>query len=116
MDTVLAINKDFAKLEIIKERMLTFYSASNEWEARTIFDEIGHWIDEIALDKDPARAMQALAFNDLHKWWKNLNAGWDTLKNYFEWRITSALAEGINNVIKSLKRRSFGFRNMEYSY
>lgn len=114
MDAVLAINKDFAKLEIIKERMLSFYSASNQWEARTIFDEIGQWIDEIALDRDPARAMQALAFSDLHKWWKNLNAGWDTLKNYFEWRITSALAEGINNVIKSLKRRSFGFRNMEY--
>ncbi len=25
-----------------------------------------------------------------------------------------AVAEGINNVIKNLKRRSYGFRNMEY--
>ena len=24
------------------------------------------------------------------------------------------LAEGVNNVIKSFKRRSFGFRNMDY--
>lgn len=114
IDAVLAKNKDFAKLEIIKERMLTFYNATNEWEARAIFDEVGRWIDEIALDPAPERNREALAFSDLHKWWKNLNAGWDTLKNYFEFRVTSALAEGINNVIKSLKRRSFGFRNMEY--
>jgi transposase len=36
------------------------------------------------------------------------------MKNYFEYRVTSALSEGVNNVIKSLKRRSFGFRNMSY--
>lgn len=36
------------------------------------------------------------------------------MKNYFTYRVTSALSEGINNVIKSLKRRSFGFRNMPY--
>jgi transposase len=34
------------------------------------------------------------------------------MKNYFEYRVTSALSEGTHNVIKSLKRRSFGFRNM----
>ena len=28
--------------------------------------------------------------------------------------MTSALSEGHNNVIKMLKRRAFGYRNMEY--
>lgn len=111
---VLAHNQDFAKLEIIKERMLTFFDCANEEEARTVFNQIGTWIKDIAHDPTPERAMQALAFGDLMTWWKNLNAGWDTLKNYFHWRVTSGLAEGINNVIKTLKRRSYGFRNMEY--
>ena len=111
---VLSRNQDFAKLEIIKERMLTFFDCETQQEARQVFDQIGTWIMEIAEDPDPARHLQALAFGNLMTWWKNLNAGWDTLKNYFEWRVTSALAEGINNVIKTLKRRSYGFRNMEY--
>jgi transposase len=31
--------------------------------------------------------------------------GWDIVKNYFTMRVTSALSEGQNNVIKTLKRR-----------
>jgi transposase len=114
ISSVLAHNQDFAKLEIIKERMLTFFDCANAQEARDVFNQIGTWIKDIACDPAPERAMQSLAFLDLLNWWKNLNAGWDTLKNYFEWRVTSAVAEGINNVIKTLKRRSYGFRNMEY--
>ena len=39
---------------------------------------------------------------------------WDSLKNYFTFKVTTALSEGINNVIKSLKRTSFGFRTIRY--
>jgi transposase len=35
-------------------------------------------------------------------------------QNYFRYRVTSALSEGQNNVIKMLKRRAFGYRNMFY--
>jgi transposase len=111
---VLPKNQDFANLEIIKERMMTFFDSADEHEARDVFNQIGAWISELAQDEDPTTNVQALAFRDLQSWWKNLNSGWDTLRNYFEHRVTSAVAGGINNVIKSLKRRSFGFRNMEY--
>ena len=40
---------------------------------------------------------------------------WDTVKNYFHFRVTSALLEGVNKIIKSLKRQVFGYRNMDYS-
>jgi transposase len=39
---------------------------------------------------------------------------WARLANYFRYRVTSAVSEGINNVIKALKRRAYGYRNMEY--
>ena len=34
--------------------------------------------------------------------------------NYFDHRITTAMVEGINNKIKTLKRQAYGFRDLEY--
>jgi transposase len=99
---VLRDNEDFAFLELIKEGMHQLYDSETPWEAREKFDEIGGWID------------QCSNFYELKKWWKNFNDGWDTFKNYFHYRVSSALSEGQNNVIKTLKRRGYGYRNMSY--
>lgn len=101
INDVLSANQEFAKLEIIKERMLSFFNEQDESGARTVFDQIGDWIYQAG-------------FRPLIHWYKNLEGGWKTLKNYFRFRVTSGLAEGINNVIKTLKRRAYGYRNMEY--
>lgn len=101
IDEVVKHNKEFMKLELIKERMLTFFNEPGVKSARSVFDEIGDWIWQAQ-------------FKPLMKWHNQLEAGWETLKNYFEWRVTTSLSEGINNVIKSIKRRGFGFRNMQY--
>jgi transposase len=89
------------RLEIIKERMLTFFNEPDELSAKTVFTEIGDWIWQAD-------------FKPLKKWYLNLEKNWETLKNYFEWRVTTSLSEAINNVIKSIKRRGFGYRNMQY--
>jgi len=34
--------------------------------------------------------------------------------NYFEFRITNAILEGMNSIIQNIKRRARGFRNIEY--
>ena len=40
---------------------------------------------------------------------------WDTyILNYFEGRYHTSIIEGINNKIKSIKRRAFGFANFEH--
>ena len=42
-------------------------------------------------------------------------ANWaDRITNDFHQRITSDIVGGINNKIKLIKRRAFGFRNFEY--
>jgi transposase len=99
---VLRDNEDFAFLELIKEGMHQLYESDTPWEARAKFEQIGKWIDECS------------NFYELKKWWKNFNDGWDTFKNYFHYRVSSALSEGQNNVIKTLKRRGYGYRNMAY--
>lgn len=101
IDDVLKLNDKFAKLELVKERMLTFFEQPNLRAARKVFNQIGDW------------AMQA-GLSHIVRWHNRLEDGWETLKTYFKHRVTSALSEGTNNVIKMLKRRAFGYRNMSY--
>jgi transposase len=101
IDDVLKANRHFAKLELIKERMLSFFDQATEEEAKKVFEEVGDWIFQAG-------------FQPLMKWHNNLEKGWSTLRNYFKYKVSSSLSEGHNNVIKMLKRRAFGYKNMEY--
>lgn len=101
LEEVFAQNGQFLQLDLIKEAMFTFFDSQNEKEAKDKLDEITHWIYQAK-------------FKPLIAYIEQLHKGWDTLKNYFEHRVSTGLAEGINNVIKSLKRRAFGYRNKEY--
>lgn len=98
---VMEENKQFYKLELIKEKFLKFFNQRTADDAQELIVEIKNWIKEGE-------------FDFLQKWVDNFILTWHTMKNYFEYRVTSALSEGVNNVIKSLKRRCFGFRNMNY--
>lgn len=101
IDEVVKDNTSFFYLELIKERFFQFFYAKDKDEAKSIFEEIGRWIHEAG-------------FEELEAWWYRLAKNWWTLENYFKYRLTTALAEGTNNVIKMLKRRGFGYRNMTY--
>ena len=45
---------------------------------------------------------------------KTLSSWLDKIANYFCQRTTSSMVEGINNKVKLIKRRAFGFRNFEH--
>ncbi len=112
IEDVVRKNEDFAALEIIKEGMTSFFDSLDLATAKERLTLVGRWIDQ-KIVSDLVKG-ETPAFRPLETWFKHLSGGWETLKNYFEFRVTSALAEGVNNVIKALKRRSFGFRNMDY--
>lgn len=101
LEEVMQLNVGFYKLELIKERMMTFFDQSDLATAKAVFEEVGDWIYQ-------------QGFKPLMDWYCKIEKGWETLKNYFEYRVTSALSEGINNVIKTMKRKAFGYRNMNY--
>ena len=98
---VMKENKVFYKLELIKEKFFQFFNQRTEDDAREILVEVKDWITQNG-------------FKYLENWVKNFVGGWDIVKNYFTMRVTSALSEGQNNVIKALKRRCYGFSNMTY--
>ena len=101
MEELIKINTDFFKLELIKEKVLMMYNAKSAEEAREIFDEVGGLI-------------LTCGFKSLWSWHDEIEKNWEHIKNYFEFRVSTGLSEGINNVIKMIKRRAFGYRNMEY--
>lgn len=101
IDDVLKENTSFCYLEIIKEGMFHIFEAPSTEEARYKFEQLGNWI-------------HSQKFFSLTRWWKNFNDGWDTFKNYFKFRVTSSLSEGVNNVIKTLKKKAYGYKNMAY--
>jgi transposase len=101
IDDILKEDADFAQLEMIKEKMLDFFNQADEESAKEVFKEVGDWIWQ-------------KGFRPLMRWYKELEKGWSTLTNYFKYRVTTAVSEGINNVIKALKRQGFGYRNMDY--
>ena len=101
IDDVLKENERFAKLELIKERMITFFDQSDEESAKIVFDEVATW------------SLQC-GFMPLIHWYRKFEKGWDTVKNYFIYRVTTGISEGINRAIKGLKWQAYGYKDMEY--
>ncbi len=101
MARVMKDNESFYRLELIKERMLSFFDQGNEESFHEIIMQLRDWIWESGIPELESR-------------WKCLAGQWKTLANYFNHEVTTALSEGVNNVIKSLKRQCYGFRYMEH--
>lgn len=101
MEQVMKDNEAFTKLELIKERMITFFDAHDENEAIEIFNEIEAWAKESG-------------FPPIKKFCAKLKKKWAYIANYFMCKISTGVSEGLNNSIKALKRRAYGFKNMNY--
>ena len=101
IDEVGKRNKKFFYLELIKERMIDMFNQPSAEKARAVFDEVGDWIWQMGI-------------KPLQDWHRKLDKNWIYVHNYFYTRITTGISEAFNNVIKTVKKRAYGYRNMEY--
>lgn len=58
------------------------------------------------------RKVQARQLDCFNGFIKTLSAHWQPILNYFQDRITSGFVEGLNNKIKTLKRRCYGIKKV----
>ena len=101
LDALLKANHPLFIAHSMKEQLRLFWD-NEEFDSAKSFLEV--WIKD---------AMQS-GISPLAKVAKTL-AGYKTgLLNYFKYSITSAVVEGTNNKIKTLKRQAYGFRDMVY--
>jgi len=101
LHTLLKLNEPLSKAYILKEELRRFWDRANKKEGRAY---LWNWItmagqSGIKLLEDFAESIQ------------NHSRG---LIAYLSHKISTARVEGINNKIKVLKRKTYGYRDMEY--
>jgi transposase len=82
-------------------------------EFRAIFDlqdrqEAESWLE------DWIATVETSTLKPLQRFVKTLRNWWEHILNYFDHRSCNGFAEGLNNKIKMLKRRGFGFLNFDH--
>jgi transposase len=100
---VMEENQNIAKAMLLKESFSAFYEAETAEEALEVLEE---WTEQC--EESELKPFKKLA--------KRLNRWKDGILAYFTHKITNGMSEGINNKIKVIKRRSYGFRDMDYFF
>ncbi|MBE9045543.1 ISL3 family transposase [Pleurocapsales cyanobacterium LEGE 10410] len=83
------------KMHVLKEKLRNIFESSKDW--REGLFNLADWLKDIS-DYFPK------SFGTIKRWIGEI-------VTYFDERTTQGIVEGINNKLKLIKRRAFGFRN-----
>jgi transposase len=103
LEQIMAVNTNLQKAYLLKEDFEQFYAQDDAAAAEAFLAEWSERCRDSGL-----RPFRKLA--------KRLNRWVHGILAYFQHRITNAVSEGINNKIKVIKRRSYGFHDMDYFF
>jgi transposase len=97
------VNKRLNKAYLLKESFEQLWDYQSPWWARRFFDQ---WRD----------ALRWQRLEPFQKFARMVEAHWDGIEAYCheENKVPLGFVEGINNNIRSIQRRAFGFRDEEY--
>ena len=100
IDEISRDNSKIAKMEIIKEHFHRMFEEGDKLKAQIMMSEIYQW----SMDSGAQNI-----FNWIKKI-RNKKRFW----NYWDYRVTTSISEGVNRVIKGLKWQAYGYRDMQY--
>jgi transposase len=100
IDQVMRLNERMAKLELIKENFHKIFDIDDLGLAQIKLGECYQW------------AMQINA-NCIVEWIRRI-MNEDRFWNFWRYRVTTGVSEGINRAIKGLKWQAYGYKNMAY--
>ncbi len=92
------------RLHQLKERFRSIFNHITDRKQAERF--LRAWICEVK------QFVKQFGCNKLLKFVNTLENWWDPILNYFNERITNGAVEGLNNRIKLIKRRAYGYRNV----
>lgn len=101
LNTLLVANETLFVAHTLKEQFRSFWMKKSREEGEIFLKK---WCEDALLSG--CRLLWKMA--------KSLISHMNELLNYFDHPISNGRAEGINNKIKTMKRQSYGFRDMEY--
>jgi transposase len=100
IDEVSRLNAMISKLEIIKEHFHKMFDCHDKGEAQTMMEQCWVWAGQCGA-------------NNLALWLEKM-LDEERLWNYFTYKVTTGISEGINRVIKGLKWQAYGYKDMLY--
>jgi len=98
---IMKVNRRLQRAYVLKEDFDAFYASENAEEAARFLKDWTRRCKQSNLEPFLALA-------------KRLNRWADGILSFFTHRITNGISEGINNLIKVLKRRAYGFTDFHY--
>ena len=112
LNQLLQANEPLLIIHAMKEQLRLLWEKPNRKKAQKF---LGVWImDAIDIAYTYARQTGSLSLMPLKQLAYSLLTHMKGILNYFNFRITNARIEGINNKIKTLKRQAYGFRDKVY--
>lgn len=90
------------RLHALKEGFRSIFERTRE--RATASSRLHEWIATVETSEVPS----------LSKFVGTLRHWWEAILNYFPERLNSGFVEGLNNKLKLIKRRAFGFRNFAH--
>ena len=100
INEVSRLNEKIFKMEIIKERFHSMFSCDSIDAAKIVMAEVYQW------------AFDAKAWN-IFNWIQQIREE-KTFWNYFLYKVTTGISEGINRLIKGIKWQAYGYKDMFY--
>jgi transposase len=101
LQSALAAFPELRRAYLLKERFRTIADKIHDRQQAKRFLQV--WLYEA----------QASALPQLVKFAKTLRNWWDEFLNYFDEGVTSGVVEGLNNAIRAIIRRAFGYHLFE---
>lgn len=101
LEEALQINKPLAQTYYLKEELGQLWLKENRHEAEKFLQS---WVEQA----------HSTTIQALWKFAKTLMAHRTGILNWFDYPISTGPLEGFNNKIKVLKRKAYGYRDMEY--
>jgi transposase len=99
LDKVLALNTPLTHAYVLKEALRQIWNKSSLTQATK---SLKGWV----------KAVQDTKIKELMKLGKTIEKHNEGILNYYKYMITSGPIEGLNNKIKAMKRRAYGYRNL----
>lgn len=100
IDEISRDNLKIAKMEIIKEHLHRMFECHDKISAKIMLSEIYQWAHDCGAQ-------------NIFNWVLQIREK-EVFWNYFEHKVTSAVSEGMNRVIKGLKWQAYGYKDMAY--
>jgi transposase len=101
LDRLLDLNRNLCTAYILKEDLRSLWTCNTRAEGE---DHLESWLE----------TAYGSGIDLVHSFADMIQTHRDGILNYFDHQISTGKLEGTNNKIKVLKRKAYGFRDMEY--